>query len=890
MEIRVLGPLQVVSSTGEVTAVARAKPAAVLAVLVIHAREPVSADELLEALWGGAPPVTATKTLQTYIAQLRRVFGEERDCLVTTSSGYRLDVGQFGTDVGRFEHLVQHAQEQLVTAPVTAHRQFSEALALWRGTPYPEFAFAEFATAEIARLEELRLTAQEGRVEALLRAGRATEVLSDLQELTRRHPLREALWAQLLRALYASGRQAEALGAYTRVRKLLARDLGVDPGPELQRLEQQILAHQLEIPAADHPAVEPTPPVAATAEQRWITGVHLRGGAGLLQRADRIAAVVRRYEGNVVSIDDDAVVVMFGVPAAHDDDSERAVRCALDLCGETHGTAPLAAGVAAGRTRIEHDDPDVDGAVFGTAAWLIDGAEPGTVMVDDQVRRATGRALRYEPGARGYRATGFATGPKTLVGTAPLIGRDTEMRLLDSLWELTRRAGRPNLITLVGDPGIGKSRLVAEFAVRLTESGVNVVTGSCRPYGDAVFGAVGQVVRDILSVTEEDPVREVRWKIERWLRTFLPPDEQHRLTEYVVTLLSVLGDIADIRESTIGSLRRLFELAAADRPAVVVFENLHWAHPDLLTLIERTVAQTIGVPLMVVGVTRTELYDIRSTWGGGLSQHTALSLEPLAPDDNRALAEALLARVDTTRVGLDVEAAGGNPLFVEELVAWELEGLHEGTVPATLRSVIDARLDALPDGARRTAVDAALVGDHFWPGAVAALGDGDSAALLGWLDHLESRSVIVRQAQSTLRNEREYTFRHDLIAEVAYARVPADLRPAKHLAVGRWLEAQPDAPPAALGHHWREAGDIDRAIDYLCAAADQANKGGQRDRAVGLYQQALDLIDDRDPKRRQRITLRRAVALQAWAHVVLDVGHLHMSPPTEDVSRPDHQA
>lgn len=153
-----------------------------------------------------------------------------------------------------------------------------------------------------------------------------------------------------------------------------------------------------------------------------------------------------------------------------------------------------------------------------------------------------------------------------------------------------------------------------------------VVTGACRAYGDAVFGAVADVVRGIVGLTGHEPVRDVRWRTEQWLRGFLPPDEQHRATEYLLTLLSVLGDIAEIRESTTRSLRRLLEVTAAERPTVVVFEDLHWAHPDLLTLIEQTIMHTIGVPLLVVGVTRPELLDARPNWGGGLPRYTALSL------------------------------------------------------------------------------------------------------------------------------------------------------------------------------------------------------------------------------------------------------------------------
>jgi DNA-binding SARP family transcriptional activator len=886
MEIRVLGPLQVVSSAGEVTAGQRAKPASVLAVLVMHARAQVGVDQLVRALWGDAPPATAVKTLQTYVAQVRRVLGDERDLLVTTASGYRLEIAPLATDAGRFERLVRQGQEQLGSSPAAAHRHFVGALALWQGSAYLDFAFADFAHDEIVRLEELRLTAQEGRIEAMLRSGRASEVVADLQELTRRHALREGLWAQLLRGLYATGRQSEALGAYARVREILASELGVDPGQQLQRLERQILAHELDVPqAAEEPAVHDAM-AAPQAEQRWITAVGLRGETGLAPSTDRIEATAHRYEGSVLTLTDRAAMLVFGAPVAHDDDSERAVRCALDLCTQTPNGTPLAAGVAAGEARIADGHLEASGPPFDAAVRLADAAEPGSVVAGDKVRRATRRTLRYDSVASGFRAVGLTAGPRTLVGQAPLLGRDTEMSLLGSLWELTCRAGRPHLVTLVGAPGIGKSRLATEFVTRLADSGANVVTGSCRPYGDAVLGAVGEVVRDILAVSEQEPVRELRWKIEQWLRAFLPPDEQHRLTEYVVTLLSVLGDIAEIRESTIESLRRLFELTAADRPTVVVFENLHWAQPDLLTLVERTVAQTLGVPLLVLGVTRAELFDVRPAWGGGLTGHTALWLEPLAPADNQALAEALLAGAEPGATTLDACAAGGNPLFVEELVAWELEGRHEGSVPETLRSVIDARLDALPDGARRAAIDAAVVGDHFWPGGVAALGGIETGELLGWLDHLEDRSVIVRRPSSTLRQDREYAFRHDLIAEVAYARVPADLRPAKHLTVGRWLEAQAGAPPAALGHHWSRAGDIDRAVEYLCAAAELANTGGQRHRAVGLFRQALDLLGDRDPSRRRRITLRRALALQAWAHVVLDMDQVRMAGPGELVSRP----
>lgn len=258
MQIRVLGPVEIVDSTGEVVAVGRVKPASVFAVLVIHARERVSVDRLVHAVWGESPPATAVKTLQTYVAQLRRLLGERRDVLVTSAAGYRLDVADDAVDARRFERLVRQGHEQLVSDVDAAQRSFADALALWRGVPYADLVSAEFARVEATRLEEVWFTARQGLIETRLRTDGAARVVAEVRELTRRHPLREGLWAQLLRALYASGRQAEALEAYGQVRDLLAGELGVDPGPELRDLEHRILTHTVEVPdAARHAGVGP---------------------------------------------------------------------------------------------------------------------------------------------------------------------------------------------------------------------------------------------------------------------------------------------------------------------------------------------------------------------------------------------------------------------------------------------------------------------------------------------------------------------------------------------------------------------------------------------------------------------------------------------------------
>jgi DNA-binding SARP family transcriptional activator len=251
MEFRLLGPLDVVEGDRPL-ALGGAKQRALLAVLLLHANEVVSSDRLIAELWGERPPATAAKSVQTYVSRLRKELGDRR--LATRPPGYVLHVDPAESDLARFERLLAEARR---AEPAGAAEKLRRALALWRGPPLADLAYEPFAQTEIARLEELRLAALEARFDADLAAGRHAELVPELEASIATHPLREHLRAQLMLALYRSGRQAEALQAYRAARRELADELGLEPGDELRRLEQAILTHDASLEPPEQPAVRP---------------------------------------------------------------------------------------------------------------------------------------------------------------------------------------------------------------------------------------------------------------------------------------------------------------------------------------------------------------------------------------------------------------------------------------------------------------------------------------------------------------------------------------------------------------------------------------------------------------------------------------------------------
>jgi predicted ATPase len=276
------------------------------------------------------------------------------------------------------------------------------------------------------------------------------------------------------------------------------------------------------------------------------------------------------------------------------------------------------------------------------------------------------------------------------------------------------------------------------------------------------------------------------------------------------------------------------------------------------------------VPLLIVALARPELLGERPGWGGGLPAYTALPLEPLSADSSRELAVQLLAQHDDGdgRAATVADTAEGNPLFIEELARCigeqEVKGLAE--LPTSIRAIIAARLDALPAAERAVLVDASVVGRVFWRGALAEMSSQDDLSSV--LGSLEAREFVQREAVSRIQGDQQFAFKHGLIHDVAYGTLPRASRRTKHAAVARFLEASTDVGQSheALGQHWREAGENDRAADHLAEAAQQAGRGWAKPRALSLYGEAIELLPEDDPRRRS-IRMQQAVLAQAVFHM-----------------------
>jgi len=377
-------------------------------------------------------------------------------------------------------------------------------------------------------------------------------------------------------------------------------------------------------------------------------------------------------------------------------------------------------------------------------------------------------------------------------------------------------------------------------------------------------------VKQTARIFEDDEAAEARTKLVDALAALAGPAAAE---EHVPNLAMLLGldedKEATDREQLFFSARVLVEALAMRGPTLLVYEDIHWADASLLDLLETFAARVRDVPVLFLALARPELLSERPGWGGGLPAYTALPLEPLAGAAGRELATELLGRVHATQRAEKVAAtAEGNPLFIEELARCigeqQAKGLDE--LPTSIRAIIAARLDALPAAERAVLVDASVVGRVMWRGALSEIEDrGDLSQVLG---SLEARDLIQREAVSRIRGDQQFAFKHGLIHDVAYSTLPRAARRAKHAAVARYLEARTDVGQSheALAHHWREAGETDEAIEHLIAAADQAGRGWAKQRAVSLYREALELLDEDDPRKRT-VLGRLAVALQAVFHL-----------------------
>jgi class 3 adenylate cyclase len=612
--------------------------------------------------------------------------------------------------------------------------------------------------------------------------------------------------------------------------------------------------------------------------------------AFLVPYYERVRGELESHGGKVEKFVGDAVMGVFGAPVTYGDDAERAVRAAFAVrdWAELEGLQ-LRVAVNTGEAIValnaspERGETFVAGDVVNTAARLQSASPVGAVLVGEETYIGTRGSIEYRPAqpivAKGKEApiqAWLALRATAAIGErpaaqVPMIGRDRELGVLTGVWERVVDEGRSHFVTVFGPAGIGKSRIALELAQFVAGQGARVVRGRSTPYGaSTAYGAFGQQIKQTARIFDSDDATEARDKLADALASLAGPAaaEEHAPNLAVLLGLDEDSEIAD-REQLFFSARVLVESLAMRAPTLLVYEDIHWADASLLDLLETFAVRIRDVPVMFLALARPELLGDRPGWGGGLPAYTALPLEPLSKTASSELAAELLGHADSTTPATRVaETAEGNPLFIEELARClgeqKARGLEE--LPTSIRAIIAARLDALPPAERAVLVDASVVGRVFWRGALCEIDDRpDLSQLLG---SLEARDLVQREAVSRIKGDQQFGFKHGLIHDVAYGTLPREARRTRHAAVARFLEATTDVGQSheALGHHWRAAGENERAIEHLTAAAGQAGRGWAKLRAVTLYRETLELLDDDDARRRE-ITHKLAVALQAVFHL-----------------------
>ena len=897
MEFRILGPLEVLDGEQPVP-ISGAKPRALLGALLLHANEVVSTARLIDELWGERPPATAENLVQGYVHALRKQLGA--DAIVTQAPGYRLQVDSRKLDLLEFERLLAAARAAELEDAVELRRR---ALGLWRGPPLADVRFEGSARHESGRLSGLRLEAQIERIQADLELGRHALVTSELESLVRAHPYHERLHTQLMLALYRSGRQAEALEAYRTVTRTLSEELGLQPGQDLRELQSAILRQDESLDLATHPsrapvAVTKLPPAEPELDERPLTvlvadivgtkrlgeqlGPHDAAAlvgeclAQMRQAVDEYGGSVQAdHEDRDTALEDrDAVCAHFGAPNVREDDRERAVRAALriqEVVGEYARDVAEAWGAPgfAVRVGIITSDADVGPRETTTVAVdLANAAQPATIAVDDETARRLAHRFTFEPlGTIAVAGREQPVAAARLVGpiqrsrpfaARPLVGREQELLQLQSVLS-GLEAGRGQSLLIVGEPGIGKTRLLAELR-SLLPAETTWLEGHCLSYGGLPSWPFIDILQRWLGVGMGDPEVVVRTRARARLAPLFG-DDPSRVLPGLARLLRV--DVATGTTAGPEEIRRGYvawvEALTRRQPVVLAIDDLHWAHASSRALAEDLLALTDRAPLLLVATLRrepsSEGWRFRTRMLAEYSHRAAeLSLEPLDP----AAAAELLGRLlpgafdDQTREEI-VARAEGNPLYLEELLRALVEGggleqrhrtwtttLKPSLIlPPALENLLVARIDALPPGPRRLAQTAALIGREFPVGALEEVAGSTARRDLDVL----LRAEIVREVRRY--PELHCAFLHGLVQEAAlttltpsksrelYARVASAFEQLYASSLEDHLER--------LAHYYARAGDPARAVDYLEGAAARAAQLGADSRAAELRQRSAEL-------------------------------------------------
>lgn len=876
-----------------------AKPRAILTMLGLHGGSVVPADVLMELLWGDDPPRTAAKALQTHISALRHALGD--GFVLTEGTGWRLNTAE--TDASRYKSLAKSGRDTLGAGDTGgAVTRFDEAVALWRGIP--ELPDCRRGVSEKTRWIEGHAALVEDRADALLATGRAAEIVGDLEAAVADAPLRERRWGQLMLALYRAGRQGEALGAYRRVRSLLADELGVDPGPELRRLEAAIVAQDAKL---DPPATQHVPSVT-----RAVTFLltDIEGSTAAWEAdADAMALALARHDELVEQVvtsrggrliktrgEGDATFSVFDRPSA-------AAAAAIELQDAIfHEPWPLAEPM---RIRISLHTGEAelrDGDYFGravnraarlrsqasggqilcsgaTAELVIDSLSDDVALVDLGMRQLKNLArpehifeLRLQtaesPPPTGDTHIERPAMPAVLAGPGPFVGRARELAELLADWHQTVLAGT-RAVLIAGEPGVGKTRLAGEWGRQAYDQGAVVLYGRSDEDLGAPYQPFAEALRTLVPCVGTSRLRGLRG-----VEALLP---------LVPGLTDVLPDLAapphgdpdTERYALFDAVVALLGVASVEAPIVLVLDDLHWAAKPTLLLLRHLLRFGEHARVQIVGTYRSTDLDRSHPLAAMLADlhrdgsANRIALGGLDVDDvSTYVAEAGYDDEELARALASV--TGGNPFFlIEALRHVDESGGHwdPSTLPQGVREAVSRRLSRLPVETNKALAAAAVVGSQFPLDLVEQVLGQD---LVDAFDEACQAAILVEEPGG------RYRFNHAIVRQSLLAELASVRRMRLHQRIAATLETMPGADDellADLAHHYFEcawAGNALKAVEYCRRAADQAMTRLAYEGAADLYDHALhaleeldDELPDRDDQRVELLVARCEALLAA---------------------------
>ncbi|OBI75610.1 BTAD domain-containing putative transcriptional regulator [Mycobacterium sp. E740] len=903
MELGVLGPLQV-RQYGLPVTIPGAKPRAILTMLGLHGGSVVSADALVELLWGDAPPRTADKALQTHISALRRTLGDA--VVLTQGSGWTLGTAE--VDASRYTSAAQLGRSAMATGDAgQAVTRFNDALALWRGIP--ELPDGRRGTSEKTRWAEGHAALIEDRADALLATGRAAEIIGELEAAVADAPLRERRWGQLMLALYRAGRQGEALGAYQRARKLLADELGVDPGPDLRRLEAAIVAQDvsLEVPVSRGISAVTRAVTFLLTDIEGSTAAWEADAAAMavaLARHDEIVEqVVTSRGGRLIKTrgEGDATFSVFDRPSA-------AAAAAIELqqaIGQEPWALrePMRIRVALHTGEVEFRDGDYYGRAVNRAARLRSLAGGGQILCsgataelvidslsDDVVLADLGmRQLRNLPRPEHVFELRLESAgdsrlsapeapmerpalPSLFAGTGPFVGRRPELERLLSAWQATIAAGT-SAVLIAGEPGVGKTRLAGEWSRQAYGQGAVVLYGRCDEDLGAPYQPFAEGLRALVPCLGSARLRELRG-VEALL-ALIPG-----LTDALPDLATPpRADPDTERYALFDAVVALLAVASANAPVVLVLDDLHWAAKPTLLLLRHVLRFGERARVQIVGTYRSTDLDRSHPLAAMLADlhrdgtASRLQLNGLGEDDVSAyVAEAGYDDEELARALTSV--TGGNPFFLIEALRHVAESggkWNASTLPQGVREAVSRRLSRLSTETNKALAAAAVAGSDFALTLVEQVVGDD---LVDAFDEASKAGIVVEEPGG------RYRFNHALVRQSLLAELASVRRMRLHQRIASTLETLPSAGDellAELAYHYFEcawAGNAAKAVDYCRRAAEQAMARLAYEGAADLFDRALHALEELDDELPDRddvqaeLLVARCEALLAAGDVV----------------------